>query len=267
MIRNCLFFILLLSFTAFSDKSTSGSFLNSDTLDFYQGIDFSSETIKKLPEDTQCPSDVDFFIATAEKCCLTMNCHCGIRFGSKNQLYLSREKFSSFDFSKELDLTDSTLFIPAAQSPPDYFTFCSEAGSFWIQSSTGELDLTTYEQSFFVVKTSESFYILIRVSHLATYCWEVGQPCVSGYNWVVDSKIKIDWITGKNNKPFFPDLIPSKTLVNRGKMFNTTSRMTTRYDLQGKKINEKKNISKSGIIITKNRDGSFKKMLLNSGSR
>ncbi|MBN1603475.1 MAG: hypothetical protein JW915_17830 [Chitinispirillaceae bacterium] len=266
MIRHCLFFILLLSFTVLANSSISGSSHTTDTLDFFQGIDFSSDTIKGLSGDAQCTSDVDFFIATAEKCCLTMNCHCGIRFGSKNQLYLSREKFNSFDFSKELDLTDSTLFIPAAQSPPDYFTFCSETGSFWIQSDIGELDLTTYEQSFFVVKTSESSYILIRVSHLATYCWEVGQPCVTGYNWIMDSKIKIDWITGKNNKPFFPDLIPSKTLTNTVKKFNT-SRMTTRYDLQGKKINEKKNISKSAIIITKNRNGTCQKMLLNSGRK
>ncbi len=265
MFRNSLYITLILSFTVVPDTAgISGSFHNTDTLAFFQGIDFLQKKIKGLSQDAQCTSDVDFFIATAEKCCLAMDCHCGIRFGSIHQLYLSREKFNSFNFSKELDLTDSASFVPAAKSLEGDFTFCSEAGSFWIQSDIGELDLTTYEQSFFVVRTKDLSYILIRVFHLKTYCWEVGQPCVTGYNWVVDSKIKIDWITGENKKPFFPGLIPSGTLVKRVKIVDP-SRVSIRYDLQGKKISEKKNSSRSGVIITKDFNGTYQKMLLNSG--
>jgi hypothetical protein len=184
----------------------------------------------------------DIFVGSAENCCLALQCCCGLRVGSGRFWYLSKKQFSESDFSKPLNLSDTSLF-KKIDTVPDSFNrlHCTKFPSVvepstWGNPSTEQL--TAIQNNFFVIKTESNHYAVVHVKKFLYNKVDPGveipgyTPCING--------IAIEWFLQKNSSLDFSEIerasMERKSVVNMktNSLLNVTSSKTLFYNPQGR---------------------------------
>jgi hypothetical protein len=175
-----------------------------------QALDIEKDSIMAgFRNGEQCSmTPPDFFIGNAEKCCLVLQCCCGLRIGSSRIWYLSRKPFSESDFSKPLNLSDTSQFKKIDTVPGSFDRLhCTKFPSVIEPSDLGNPSteqLTAIKNNFFVIKTEDNHYAVV---HVKKFLYNLADPGVeiSGYTPCING-IAIEWFLQKNSSLDFSEI-------------------------------------------------------------